>query len=1595
MGPTGRHRNVKIPSARAARRRAESNAQGEGTDYPRRPCPDHGHYGTYPLFKKLLMAGMTFLLILGCYYGYVQAFGLLVDRLKSGRTDDGLFFPVRNSRSKQEAQNLCRISFGPNHWTVTSDMPFAYYNTEQHFWMFSMKVTEVQEENGVRYNGKRLRMERIAMIFQSNGGKSSMTITANSAMLDLNQSIALSSKSNTEGVKVLHAHLEDDVRIRDDRGTPADPVDDLNVLPLAYLDYDDSTQQITTTSHVVMTDPDQKTIGDGLEIQLRAKDPGLAEASSSPGGFAGVRYAILKKNVRVFLRDVGNSGFLPGMTTTSTPKTASGKTVEVTARTDNAKSAAAGRKPGTPAEPTPLYIQSDSQMRVDFPPDQLPVAVGPPAPPAPTLVRFERNVVALHGRPDRQPNQLDCDTLRLTLIPGAPPAATGAGKAAPADKSATPTASGTAIAAGEKPVPGPTASENAKDNTAATADSPGGNSLFGNLTLQKAHATGHVVWLQLRQQGTKVRCGELIHHRHGPYLADTTTFRGDRTRPVWMEKIDYEKEEEEQKKPADTGTTRVATPSTHPANRPVRSVTHVVMLAATLFDEGHGLDLANIRALGPGQMESRPSMNEPVERLARWQNELVVVNYVGDDGKLARKKITLTGTRPYFADLVQKTSLDAGRELQVWLKPPSPPPTTTAASATSPAAALAFADAGAGGSTTQKTAAASTSTTTTTTTDTGLGGNLQIERLMAFRDVHLRAPNRRIEAREVLDAPFIEVDPPPPDETTATAAASGEPGSDADAPPSPDQAGGTSVAAATSGEAAKGSTPAAAVGNSTAAPAEPEPSMTGVADRIWAKVALPRGQRLDPGAGRKRKPKPRPAFGPPTTLTADTGTAANPEESAANDSKEPPKSPQAKADVREAWLTGNVALHQDKPADPRKKDSKPGKQDIFAEAVYLDNPGKGKAHAKVYYRNPTEKVHGPNPWPLAKIVTPDMTIEGEYLELDQTRDMVWGVGPGSLSQWTSRALLTDKAPAPVPSPGGPSTTPSEKPVVRDTGMPVATRTGSTSRSGVRTVQGTGLRTSAPAVVSSATSRSASTTRGASTGIAAADRPADTGRAGESPSAAKPKTRAGRVVGNKDLLTITWTKEMRFNGRSKDTLGRPAGRGDFFGVVRAEMTDSVLYCEQKMVVFTDREVPLADLGTSIPGSGSSRADQPRDPEIDEGSAPEESRVDLAMLFCFGNPVAINQKVDPDLPVVLERHKIIAWDRPGDPIRPRERPPVLGRLEYNRLTGEFLVPGPGIVFLYDRPDDSKESGQPGSSPARNGGAAASSRGASRATTTTGAPTRGTRTRSGDRTVVPTSARSSDGQADPPARANQRVASRSTAGRSTAGRSTAEPASPVVRRRIPDLVLTQVDFSTGMRGRVGTGQANDTRQDRWSEFFGDIELIRSKVAHHTDELDVDRELSDDGFFLTSQMLRIVEIPPPPGSPPKTPARTMVKAWDNVQVNKGQEFTIVSDVGTYDSETDVISAYGLEHRGVTVLQQVGPGQPPTRMPARFVQYGLKSHAWQAVDSNLLHIIDHRTGDRPTNIPLPDPTAPPKKKLKQPFRVPNTNLERRGFTGF
>jgi hypothetical protein len=254
------------------------------------------------------------------------------------------------------------------------------------------------------------------------------------------------------------------------------------------------------------------------------------------------------------MRDVGKSGILPG-----SAQEARGKPKEKQVRARPASARDQKPNESTPSvEPTPLDVTCDGLMRVDMPEPVVQVAVGPPEPPAPTLVRFERNVVAQRGNVDDRPDQLTCDTLKLSLVPGDKPpppptvsaprtqdqgavvSSTHAGQSTDGNKSELQTKS--QIAAGaSKPDKG----KDAASRVEGSESVPGEDGMFGNLTLQRANATGHVVWLYLPQQGMKLKMNELIHMRQLPTTRSQTYCRGDVTRPFELDKVDMVQDPED------------------------------------------------------------------------------------------------------------------------------------------------------------------------------------------------------------------------------------------------------------------------------------------------------------------------------------------------------------------------------------------------------------------------------------------------------------------------------------------------------------------------------------------------------------------------------------------------------------------------------------------------------------------------------------------------------------------------------------------------------------------------------------------------------------------------------------------------------------------------------------------------------------------------------------------------------------------------------------------------------------------------------------------------------------------------------------------
>src|SRR5262249_29300949 len=157
-------------------------------------------------------------------------------------------------------------------------------------------------------------------------------------------------------------------------------------------------------------------------------------------------------------------------------------------------------------------------------------------------------------------DQLDSDELRLTLFP-----------------------------AEREPFPQPEAPKKDRAEGDGTEDDDEGGPLT-ELTLRRAEATGHAVWLQSPAQGIKILGNQLIHTKPGPGQPDETYFRADAGKRLHLEKIDYVA-----RKPDDPE-----------AKRTIQSITDLRTVDATIFQNGNDSSSATIVARGPGTLETRP-----------------------------------------------------------------------------------------------------------------------------------------------------------------------------------------------------------------------------------------------------------------------------------------------------------------------------------------------------------------------------------------------------------------------------------------------------------------------------------------------------------------------------------------------------------------------------------------------------------------------------------------------------------------------------------------------------------------------------------------------------------------------------------------------------------------------------------------------------------------------------------------------------------------------------------------------------------------------------------------------------------------------------
>lgn len=561
------------------------------------------------MLKKLFKTVTVLGLLAVAHLAYARGFDLLVSRLRDARAVGETPFAANDSATKIMVKRMAAESFGAEHWTVGDDV-FNYLVPSKGLALFTTHLERPTERDGVKFDGKRIEVSPAAVVLQSPRGGSRRTLTSQRADIDLNKPFSLDLKPNTEPVSVDRAVLERDVLFRDDRGTPADPSDDIVIGPINRLEYDGVNQMIRSDSPVTLVDRGLRVTGTGLEIRLSTKAP--AQGSKGGPGIEGAQRITLFKDVRATFVDAGGGNVLPDIV-------------------GGGVSADAGKD--EKGEPIPLDVQCQGPLVVELPRKPSTPLVGPPEPPLPTGVEFRGNVVVRRGKLTELPDQIDCDTLHLTLLPGEPRPPARADDGDPA-----------AVATAAAAAPG--------------EDQGSG----GGLQLRRAQFSGHAVWVQSPAQGLKIRCVELLHYEDPAAGKKTTILNGGGPKKLWVEKSEI----------AAVG---------QPDAGKVRTVTHVWCNDATITNQGGRIALV---ANGPGLLESRPGTaadapprDVPPARTAVWRDQLWLQDEAAVEGVEPGKVLVLKGA-PRVEDRVGKSSLEAEDFIIAYLNPPADKPQQTA-----------------------------------------------------------------------------------------------------------------------------------------------------------------------------------------------------------------------------------------------------------------------------------------------------------------------------------------------------------------------------------------------------------------------------------------------------------------------------------------------------------------------------------------------------------------------------------------------------------------------------------------------------------------------------------------------------------------------------------------------------------------------------------------------------------------------------------------------------------------------------------------------------------------------------------------------------
>ena len=74
------------------------------------------------MLKKLFKALTTLTLLVGCYFGYVHVFAIVVEQLSAVKRTDNFAFAVKDSKSRQESIRYAIEACGADHWAADKDL---------------------------------------------------------------------------------------------------------------------------------------------------------------------------------------------------------------------------------------------------------------------------------------------------------------------------------------------------------------------------------------------------------------------------------------------------------------------------------------------------------------------------------------------------------------------------------------------------------------------------------------------------------------------------------------------------------------------------------------------------------------------------------------------------------------------------------------------------------------------------------------------------------------------------------------------------------------------------------------------------------------------------------------------------------------------------------------------------------------------------------------------------------------------------------------------------------------------------------------------------------------------------------------------------------------------------------------------------------------------------------------------------------------------------------------------------------------------------------------------------------------------------------